>query len=81
VDIISTSIKIWPIKSLKSENTVGKAKQRTGYTQLFIAPTGSERHPGLDSGIVKGHSLAEPPCDTQVNSDFLVMGDTNIQRN
>ena len=26
VDIISTSIKIWPIKSLKSENTVGKAE-------------------------------------------------------
>lgn len=26
VDIISTSIKIWPIKSLKSENTVGKGE-------------------------------------------------------
>ena len=40
VDIISTSIKIWPIKSLKSENTVGKAEERRSYT-WFLIYTGS----------------------------------------
>lgn len=35
VDIMSTSIKIWPIKSLKSENTGGKAQERGGHAQLL----------------------------------------------
>ena len=32
MDIISTSIKIWPIRSLKSENTVGNTERARGYT-------------------------------------------------
>lgn len=43
VDIISTSIRIWPIKSLKSENTVGKRNEEGviygfSYTQSLNKP-------------------------------------------
>ena len=67
VDIISTSIRIWPIKSLKSENTVGKAEKKKKRLHMVLhmhSPWISQMElerlsvaPGLgrDPGAAQGH--------------------------